>query len=216
VTRVLLVPCAAWLQELLPFVKECKQSGLFKEKLCQRFEALHEDQAATAADMAAAEQAAREAEEQRRRQQQAREQAGAEGAAAAPAGAAEGEGQVVVKPEPEEQAGPVGVQPPQPAASAAGAAAAGPSGATQQQQEAQSSQQGAQGAGGGDLSPVVKKWRALSFMLGELGYAEKDTRRTMELLRSYKHALGDKVVFTAFWVSDGGLAGLAAGEQLWQ
>lgn len=35
---------------LLPFVKDSKQGDAFKEKLCQRFETLHETYAATAAD----------------------------------------------------------------------------------------------------------------------------------------------------------------------
>lgn len=37
-------------------MKECKQGDAFKEKLCQRFESLHEANAATAAELAAAAQ----------------------------------------------------------------------------------------------------------------------------------------------------------------
>ncbi len=45
------VPCS---QLLLPFVKDSKQCESVKEKLCQRFEALYEAQAASASELAAA------------------------------------------------------------------------------------------------------------------------------------------------------------------
>ena len=48
---------------------------------------------------------------------------------------------------------------------------------------------------------VVKEWRALAVCIKEMGYTEKGARRMMDLLKCYKHALGDKEVFDVFWVS---------------
>jgi hypothetical protein len=197
---------------LLPFVKDAKQYGdAFREKLCARFEALHEASAATAADLAAAAAAERAAAAAATAtsagavpEQAAASDAEISGASSAPQGAAmdmqgreemgatlEGGGGTSVDVK-EEAMDTVAASGPAAASPGGPAADRGAGGGTARRDSLVS--------GGGRDHSVVREWRMLAACLKLMGYSEKGFRRMVELLRCYKHALGDREVFAAFWV----------------
>jgi hypothetical protein len=186
-------------QVLLPFVKDTKQGDAFREKLCQRFEALQEESAATAADFAAAQAAAQAA------------QGGEDSCVMAGSTEASRDGvaRQSAELEVQEHPHPAGTCSEAPTAATTDQAPSGPaqpavSGTTAAQAAQAMSVTTGQGHTGGTSSHskgVAREWHALAMCLQEMGHSEKGARRVLELLRCYKHALGDRKVYAVFAVS---------------
>jgi condensin complex subunit 1 len=82
----------------------------------------------------------------------------------------------------------------------AGGTLAGPAGAAPAPADQGGAPAPAGCAGGSSYEDVLREWRSLADCIALIPYSEKGMRICMELMRCYKHALGDEHVYQVFKV----------------